>query len=311
VPFETTSFIGREPELGEVTRLLRHHRLVTLGGAGGSGKTRLALRAAGVLSGSFRDGTWWVDLATLSDADLVAERVASALGVLQTPGRPTTESLVGHLAALETLVVLDNCEHLVGSCAALADALLRACAGVRLLVTSREPLGVGGEVSWPVPPLALPGPHHTALADLRRCAAVALFVERARAASGSFELTDDNAAAVVGVCTRLDGMPLAIELAASRTKVLAPKQILDRLDDRFRLLADRGRTGAGEEGRLMTQIDPRARTVTHVDALAEHTLVPAQVDGTEVVLLKRGHSVTVFEGRCQTEHAGQAVLHAL
>jgi predicted ATPase/DNA-binding CsgD family transcriptional regulator len=237
LPLELTSFVGRGRELSEVEDLLGRTRLLTLAGAGGSGKTRLALRAAWDLRSSFTNGAWWVDLASLSDADLVPQRVASAIGVPEVPGRRTTDLLVAHLGIKDVLLILDNCEHLIDACAELADTLLRTCPGVHLLATSREPLGVAGEVSWPVPPLSLPEPGQDPTAgDLLRFGAVRLFLERANAASPGFALTEGNASAVAALCARLDGMPLAIELAASRAKVLSPDQILSRLDYRFRLL---------------------------------------------------------------------------
>jgi len=167
-----------------------------------------------------------VDLASLSEADLVPRRVASALGVAESPGRTSAELLVEYLGPRETLVVLDNCEHVLEGCAPLADVLLRACPGLRLLATSREPLGVAGEVSWPVPPLSLPDPGLArAAATLLRYEAVRLFVERANAVVSGFALTEENAPAVAALCARLDGMPLAIELAASRVRMLSARQI--------------------------------------------------------------------------------------
>ena len=235
LPLETTSFVGRERELSEVEGLLCRTRLLTLTGVGGSGKTRLALRIAGRRANE--GDVWWVELASLSGEDLVLRKVASTLGVAESPGRPTSELLVDYLESRKTLLVLDNCEHLVEACASLADVLLHACPDVRILATSREPLGVGGEVSWPVPPLALPDSGRVrAPDDLLRYEAVGLFVERAGAVVPGFVLTEEDAPAVAEVCARLDGMPLAIELAASRVRMLSAKQILDRLDDRFRLL---------------------------------------------------------------------------
>jgi len=176
----TTSFVGRERELREVEGLLGRTRLLTLTGVEGSGKTRLALRVAGDLRTSFGDGTRWVDLASLAGPDLVQRKVASTLGVAESAGRPTSGLLVEYLESRAVLLILDNCEHLVGACASLADILLRACPDVHMLATSREPLGVAGEVSWPVPPLSLPDARHGQTpVGLLRCAAVRLFVERA------------------------------------------------------------------------------------------------------------------------------------
>jgi non-specific serine/threonine protein kinase len=255
LPLETTSFVGRERELGEVGELLGRTRLLTLTGVGGSGKTQLAIRVAGDLPTSFGNGTWWVDLVSLAGPDLVQRKVASTLGVAESAGRPTSELLVEYLESREVLLILDNCEHLVGACASLADILLRACPDVRMLATSREPLGVAGEVSWPVPSLSLPDARNGQTTEgLLRCEAVRLFVERAGTVAPGFTLTRENGPAVADLCARLDGLPLAIELAASRVRMLSVGQILERLDDRFRLL--RGiRTAVSRHRTLGATID--------------------------------------------------------
>jgi predicted ATPase/DNA-binding CsgD family transcriptional regulator len=257
LPLELTSFVGRERELAELRELLDDTRLLTITGPGGSGKTRLALRVAAELAVGFDDGARWVELAALSDPDLVPQRVASALGVRETPGRRVDELLVEYLGPKAMLLVLDNCEHLVEGCAGLADALLRACPRLRLVATSREPLGVAGEISWPAPPLSLPDTADDvrALGDLLRYEAVRLFVERAAAALPGFALTAENAPAVARICERLDGMPLAIELAASRVRALSPRQILDRLDDRFRILTSGGRISVPRHRTLKATMD--------------------------------------------------------
>ncbi len=256
LPPGLTSFVGREREILEVRKLLGETRLLTLAGPGGCGKTRLALEVAAGLAEGFEDGAWWVGLASLSDPGLVPQSLASALGVRETPGRPFVEALADHLGRQETLLVLDNCEHLVDTCAALVAALLHACPGLRVLAASREPLGVGGETTWPVPPLSLPdtldGPDPGAL---ERYEAVRLFVERARSVAPGFELTPQSAPAVARLCRQLDGMPLAIELAASRTRALSPRQILDRLDDRFRLLTGGGRVAVPRHKTLRAAMD--------------------------------------------------------
>jgi predicted ATPase/DNA-binding SARP family transcriptional activator len=251
LPLELSSFIGREREVAEVKRLLGDNRLLTLSGAGGCGKTRLALAVAFEVVPDFEDGAWWVGLASLSDPDVVPQVVASALVVREAPGRTPTEALVAHLTLKRSLLVLDNCEHLIEECAALADTLLRSCPSLKILTTSREALGVAGETAWPVPALSLPDPHTLlSLKQLRRYEAIRLFVERAKAVAPSFELTEDNATAVVRVCRRLDGIPLAIELAAARVRVLSVEQIASRLEDSFRLLKTESRTA-----------DPRHRTL--------------------------------------------------
>jgi non-specific serine/threonine protein kinase len=284
LPLELSSFVGRGRELADVEGLLGRARLLTLVGAGGSGKTRLALRAAARLCGVFSDGVWWVDLSSLSDADLVPRRVASAVGVVETPGRPVMELLVEQLGPKEALLVLDNCEHLVHGCAELTDALLRACPDLRILATSREPLGVSGEISWPVPPLSLPGPGRgRSPDDLLRCEAVGLFVERANAAHPGFAFAHENAPAVADLCGRLDGMPLAIELAASRVRMLSVGEILERLDDRFRLLRG-NRTAVPRHRTLGATID------------WSHDLL----SGEEKILLRR---LSVFAGGWTLEAA--------
>ncbi|HEX2741184.1 MAG TPA: tetratricopeptide repeat protein [Rubrobacter sp.] len=258
LPLELSSFVGREREISQVRGVMGDARLLTLTGPGGCGKTRLALRVAADLAGSgerFGDGAWWVDLSSLSDPSLVPSTVASAFGVREAPDRTPTEALAAFLEAKSPLLVLDNCEHLVEACATLGDVLLRSCSGLKIMATSREPLGVAGEISWPVPPLALPDPNRRLNAqDLLRYSAVRLFVERARAASFGFSFTEENASVVAALCARLDGMPLAIELAASRVRVLSLRQILERLDDRFRLLRG-SRTSVPRHKTLEATID--------------------------------------------------------
>lgn len=254
-PLQLTSFVGREREQAELRRRLAATRLLTLTGAGGIGKTRLALEVAGALVDGHADGVWLVDLAPLADGALVPQAVASALGVRELPGRPLTEALADALRAREILLLLDNCEHLLPACAPLADRLLRACPRLRILATGREALGIAGETAWRVPSLALPeSPAVASLEQLRRYEAVRLFVDRARAALPCFALTERNGPAVAEVCRRLDGMPLAIELAAARVALLAVDQIAARLDDRFRLLTTGSRTAPTRQQTLRAAI---------------------------------------------------------
>src|SRR5215216_1765846 len=241
LPLELSSFVGRETEIAEVKQLLLEegkNRLLTLTGPGGCGKTRLALAVAFEMVERFEEGgVWWVELASLSDPELVVQAVASTLGVREAQDRPLIETLSKHLGSRKMLLALDNCEHLVESCAALADALLRACPNLRILVTSREALGIAGERAWLVPSLSVPGSQNlSTLEELARYEAVRLFVERAAAAASGFELTEQNASAVAGLCQRLDGIPLAIELAAARVRVLSVEQIASRLDNCLSLL---------------------------------------------------------------------------
>jgi predicted ATPase len=237
LPRQLTSFIGREKEIAEVKRLLSTACIVTLTGPGGAGKTRLALHVGADLLDTYRDGVWWVELASLSNPALVPAAVASALDVPEQPGRPLEETLVRSLPPKQMLLVLDNCEHLLSACRDLADALLRACPHLRILATSREAVGVDGEVTYRVPSLQLPDLHLLPPpATLVHYEAIRLFAERAALSQPGFNVTASNAAAVAQICHRLDGIPLAIEFAAARVKVLSVDQIAARLDDRFRLL---------------------------------------------------------------------------
>jgi predicted ATPase/class 3 adenylate cyclase len=238
LPPQRSDFIGREQDINDVRKLIEMHRLVTLAGVGGVGKTRLALQVGVEELDWFPDGVFLVELAPLSDAKLLARAVADAMGMMIGGGLSSTTSatvedlVLDHLARRRSLVILDNCEHMLDSCAALIDRILGRCADVKVLVTSRETLGVEGEQVWRVSSLSIA---RTA-EEAEQSEAVRLFVARARAVRPSFELTDDNVEAVIEICTRLDGIPLAIELAASRVTHLSPQQIADRLSDMFRLL---------------------------------------------------------------------------
>jgi len=245
LPLELSSFIGREREIAEVKRLLSDSRLLTLRGPGGSGKTRLALAIAQDLVEEFEDGVWWVELASLSDPELVVRTTASALGMREAPERSPAEALVEHLKGLRTLLILDNCEHLVEGCADLADTLLRACPDLRILATSRESLRTAGESNYVVPSLSLPDPGRLLpTGGLAAYEAVQLFVERAGSRMPEFVLTPENAPALVDICRKLDGIPLAIELAAARTRVLTIGQISEKLEDPLALLTTGVRSAA-------------------------------------------------------------------
>jgi non-specific serine/threonine protein kinase len=256
LPHQLTRLIGREWELAEIRRTLEQNRLVTLTGGGGSGKTRLAVEVAGRAGGSLADAVAWVDLAPLLDPALVARHVAAALGFGESLDRSPIDTLIEMVRPLSLLVVLDNCEHLVAECASLAHALLAECPDLRILATSREALGVEGEVSWIVPPLSLPASADAVTCEgLAHSEAVQLFVGRARAVQPSWVLTDSNAPAVAQVCRQLDGLPLAIELAAARLNVLSVDQIARRLDDVFGLLTTRSRTAPARHRTLRDAID--------------------------------------------------------
>ncbi|HEV2439459.1 MAG TPA: tetratricopeptide repeat protein [bacterium] len=234
LPLALTSFVGRATEIAEVRRLLAGTRLLTLTGAGGSGKTRLALEVAGALASDYPHGVWFVELAAITDAQLIPGAVAGTFGIRERPDQAAAESLVAALKSKTLLLVLDSCEHLVSACAAFAEALLRGCPRLRILATSREPLGIMGETQWRVPPLSLPDPRSARRverpADFE---AVQLFRERAKASLASFEITERNAPAVLEICARLDGIPLAIELAAARVRAFGVEEIAARLGDRL------------------------------------------------------------------------------
>jgi predicted ATPase/DNA-binding CsgD family transcriptional regulator len=239
LPVQLTSFIGRPRELQDVERLISEARLVTLTGAGGCGKTRLAIQIGNNLSGSFADGVWLADLLPLSEPELVPQYVAQTLGLHPTPDQSIHDLLLNFARSKQILLILDNCEHLITICNNLARQLLAETTALNILATSRQPLLVSGEMIYPVQGLALPtNDSGTALdlQDLTRYDAVQLFVERARAISPNFVITRENAASIIEICRRLDGIPLALELASARVKVLTPAQIAARLDDRFVLL---------------------------------------------------------------------------
>jgi non-specific serine/threonine protein kinase len=287
IPRPVTSLLGREVDLAAVRDLIvgEHRRLVTLTGVGGSGKTRLAIQVAADLLDVFVDGIWFVELASISSPVLVPRVVAGTLGVREVQGASLVDTLLGALRHTRSLVVLDNCEHLVDACAELAERLLPACPELCVLATSREPLKVTGERQWRVRPLAIPTQDRaTSLGELAGCAAVQLFVERARAVEPDFVLTDANATAVARICTRLDGIPLALELAASRVWVLTVEQIAGRLDDCVRLLTGGIRAGPTRQQTLQAALD-----WSH-DLLTE----------PEQALFRR---LAVFAGGCELEMA--------
>jgi predicted ATPase/DNA-binding XRE family transcriptional regulator len=271
LPAQLTTFIGRERELAEIRSLVRSRRLVTLTGAGGCGKTRLSLRLAADLLAESGDGAWLVELAAVCDQEAVAPAIAAVLGIAGQPGRPGLEVLLDALAPQQALIVLDNCEHLIGGCAKTAEAILLRCPRVRLVATSREPLGIGGEIMYQVPPMSLPGAGDLSGAAARSCDAVALFADRAHAQGAGVVVDDQTAPLVVSICRKLDGLPLAIELAAARARSLSLAGLHDRLDQRFRLLTGGSRTAPARQQTL-------AATVNWSYAL---------LDGAEQLLLRR------------------------
>jgi predicted ATPase/DNA-binding SARP family transcriptional activator/Tfp pilus assembly protein PilF len=248
IPHPITELVGREEAIVEVVMRLRQSRLVTLTGTGGVGKTRLAIAVAEAVQDNYRGGVWFAELAALADASGIPQAVASVLGVREEKGRTLEETLLGSLSCRVSLLVLDNCEHLVEGCGEFVKKLLEGCAGLRILTTSRQGLGVVGEVAWWVPSLAVPDPEvlptdgEALVEAVCRYAGVELFVERAEAVQKTFVLTGKNAREVARICQRLDGIPLALQLAAARVQVLTVRQIAQRLDDCFRLLTGGSRT---------------------------------------------------------------------
>jgi len=256
LPAQLTSFVGREKEIAAVKRLIGANRLTTLTGPGGTGKTRLSLRVASDLLDSFVNGVWFVELAPLADPALVPQTVLATLGLREETGRPLIDTLSDYLRAKMALLILDNCEHLVEASAQLAEALLQACPNLRILASSREALSIPGEAVYRVPSLSTPDTHLAHSAEsVAQCEATRLFIERARTVAPAFAVTDENAPAVAQVCARLDGIPLAIELAAARVKILRVEQIAERLDDCFRLLTGGSRTALPRQQTLRALID--------------------------------------------------------
>ena len=288
-PAQLTSFIGRERETAAVEEQLTKSRLLTLTGVGGSGKTRLALQVASLVGANYPDGVAWVELAPLSNPELVPQHVADALGVRRDGIRSAGDALLEALHDWDALLVLDNCEHLVAACASLGAALLRGCPRLRILATSREALGIEGERAWPVPPLALPAlgaDEPITRAGASQSEAVRLFVERAQAVRPSFDLLDGNAAAIVQICRRLDGLPLAIELAAARARILDPQQIATRLDDVFGLLTSADR-----------HTPPRHRTLRSTIAWSHDLLTePERLLFRRLAVFTGGFTIDAAEG---------------
>jgi predicted ATPase/class 3 adenylate cyclase len=294
LPVQLTSFIGRERELGEVKRLLASSRLLTLTGSGGTGKTRLSLQVGAELLDQFHDGVWFVEFGMIEDGALVAETVAAALDLRQEPERSLVATLGGFCRNRSILLILDNCEHVVAACARLAETLLRSCPQLRILASSREPLGIAGENAWPLPPLSLPN-HWRDIADgpdalerLMEYEAVRLFVDRASLARPGFHAKNENIAIITQICWRLDGIALAIELAAARIRVLTLQQIVERLDDRFHLLTTGSRTAVPRQQTLRSLID-----WSH-DLLSE----PERVLLRRLSVFARGRTLESIEAVC-------------
>jgi len=261
LPVQLTSFIGREKEMNEVKRLLGTTHLLTLTGTGGTGKTRLSMQVAADLLDQFPDGVWLIEFATIDDREQVAPAIAAPLQVHDEPGQQILVTLTNFLRAKKLMLILENCEHLIAECARIAETLLRACPGLQILASSREPLGIAGERTWPVPSLSIPESWRDevrgsdAAERLTQYEAVRLFIDRATAVRPGFRVTNENAPFVAEICWRLDGIPLAIELAAARIRVLSIDQIASRLNDQFRLLAGGSRTALPRQQTLRALID--------------------------------------------------------
>jgi predicted ATPase/DNA-binding SARP family transcriptional activator len=256
LPVHPTTFIGREKELTEVADLVARARLVTLSGPGGGGKTRLAVQVAARLQDRFADGVWFVDLTPLTDPEVIAQAVANALGIREQGGRPLPTTVTDFLRGRSTLLVFDNCEHMVDSVAAMVASLLAGCPMLRVLTTSRERLRVDGEHVHPVPPLAVPAAGVSISAsELTRYESVQLFLDRASQSRSAFEINNQNAPDVAELCRRLDGIPLAIELAAAQVRALSPNEIVRHLDDRFALLASGNRTRLPRQRTLLATLE--------------------------------------------------------
>jgi predicted ATPase/DNA-binding XRE family transcriptional regulator len=284
LPLLLTTFIGRKNEQTAITNLLAKNRLVTLTGVGGIGKTRLSIQVASALSRDFPDGIWLVEFAPLSDSALIAQVVVNTLDLIDQANRHPRKILTDFLQTKKTLLVFDNCEHLIPACAELTEALLYICPDLKILTTSREVLGIDGETVYLVPSLTTPDALRTTLDDLSDYEAVQLFLERAQSAMSGFSMTQDNASALAQICHRLDGIPLALELAAARVKLLRVEEIAARLDDRFGLLTSGSRTALPRHQTLQAMVD-----WSH-DLLSE----------TERVLLRR---LSIFSGGWTLEAA--------
>lgn len=305
LPAHLPTLVGREESITLVRRHLLETEsgLLTLTGAGGSGKTRLALAVAASLLDEFPDGAWLVELAPLNDPALVPAAIMASMGIREQPGRTTQQSLLDGLRTASALLVLDNCEHLVDACANLVAALLSACPRVRILATGREALRIAAERTWRVPTLPVPDPHQAGALDaLSKYPSVRLFVERAQAVQPAFALTVRNCATVAAICARLDGLPLGIELAAARTRVLSVEQILDRLQDAFGLLVGGSRSAPRRQQTLRATLEWSVRLLAPTEQrLFERTAVFAG-----------GFDLNAAEAICTAEHLSRAdVVEAL
>jgi predicted ATPase len=302
LPIQLTSFVGREKEIAEVQRLLDTTRLLTLTGSGGAGKTRLSLQVGAECLNQFSNGVWFVELAPVADPTLVPQTLLSIFNLREDSHRSALEVLIDYLRAKTLLIVLDNCEHLIEACAQISESLLRACPKLHILASSREALGIAGEAAYRVPSLNTPDPAHLPSLDkLEKVDSIRLFIERAATAKPGFTLTKDNASSLAQICFRLDGIPLAIELAAARVKVLSPEQIAARLDDRFRLLTGGSRTALPRQQTLRAMIDWSYSLLSE----QEKTLF------RRLAVFVGGWTLEAAESVCGEERSGFDVLNLL
>ncbi len=302
LPAQLTSFIGREPELAEIKKLISANRIVTLTGSGGAGKTRLSLHAGAECLSLFSNGVWFAELAPVTDPALVPQALLSIFDLREDSHRTVLEVLINYLRPKTVLLMLDNCEHLIATCAQISAVLLRACPNLKILASSREALGIAGEVPYRVPSLATPNPTHIPpLENLLDIDAMRLFMERATTAKSDFKLTKDNASFVAQICFRLDGIPLAIELAAARVKMLSPEQIASRLDDCFRLLTGGARTALPRQQTLRALID------WSYSLLSE----PEKTLFRRLAVFVGGWTLEAAESVCGEERSGVDVLDLL
>jgi predicted ATPase len=273
LPPQLTTFIGRAKEIAEVKQELENHRLVTLIGSGGTGKTRLSLQVAADLLEKFEQGVWFVELAPLTDPESIPQTILSTIGIREQPGQRPIELLKEYLIEKKVLIVLDNCEHLVEASAKVLNTLLNAVPNLTVLVSSREALGIKGEFLYPVPSLSLPDIKHLPVIEqLSQYEAVRLFIDRAALVSPHFDLDQSNATFIAQICYRLDGIPLAIELAAARVRLLSVEQIAKRLDDRFRFLTGGARTALPRQQTLRALIDWSYDLLSEKECLLLHRL---------------------------------------
>jgi len=256
LPISTTSFVGREKEMEEVRDLFQKSRLITLTGAGGCGKTRLAREIAFTLIEEYKDGVWFVNLSPITNPDFIAKSIAEVLSIMEEPDKPIIETLINNIKDKSLLILLDNCEHLIQECAEIVNKLFQSVEGIRILATSREALNIYGEVIWMIPSLSFPAPGSRVLIDeTDRYESIKLFTDRAALGKPGFKVNTQNVSVVAQICSRMEGIPLAIELAATRIKHLGPETILERLEDQFRILSSSSRIAPGRQQTLKAAID--------------------------------------------------------